>query len=133
MLKSLVNDLKSIQPTKFKSLGVKLLVPVEVVQMAVEQFKEDSMRILTEIINEWLYYLQEEGYAEMFVNDHKQVDRICLTLPYSKQDCINFLCGALTEIGERDLAEVLKKKCEHQQSKSCHYVFRIVDTFQAIT
>ena len=117
MLKSIVNDLRSMQQYKYKTLGLKLQLPEQLVQGVVDQFKGDSVRILTEMINQWLHYLQGEGYAEMFVNKDKQVDRICLTLPYSKQDCINTLCGVLREMDEEDRAEVFMKKCEHQQSK----------------
>ncbi len=49
------------------------------------------------------------------------MDRICPTPVYHKKDFVRILCKALMDIGEEDLAEVLKKKCEHQQSKKLQY------------
>ncbi len=120
MLKSLFKDLKSVHK-KYESLGTSLHVPLEEIKAYEKMFKEDYERIFIEVINRWLWSHEEEDYAELFLNEKKEVDRICLTPVYHKKDYVRILCKALMDIGEEDLAEILKKKCEHQQSKKLQY------------
>ena len=110
-----MKDLRSIKE-KYESLGVKLEVPLEQISVYEKIYSGDHARIFAEVINIWLNS-HDEDYAELFINEKKEMDRICLTSTYTKKDYVNTLCKALREIGEVELAECLKRKHECQQSK----------------
>ena len=115
MLKALLKDLRTVKE-KYESLGVKLQVPLEQISVYEKIYNGDYARIFADVINIWLNS-HDEDYAELFLNKKKEVDRICPTSTYSKEDYVNTLCRALREIGEVELAKCLKRKYECQQSK----------------
>ncbi len=102
---------------KYESLGTCLHIPLEEIKAYEKMFKDDHERIFIAVVNRWLFSHEGEDYVVLFANEKKEVDRICSTPNYHKKDYVRILCKALMDIGEEELAKLLMKKWERQQSK----------------